>query len=239
MQAYPFFDAYDLPGDKQYLRVALDLADYYLRVQEPEGFWHYDLNPRQKAGIISGGSYNDGAATGGLEMMLVMYHLTRDAKYVARVPRLGQWIFDTQLGQGRVRGWCQQYDLDNRPAAARHFETDTLGQGSAGAMRSRDLVQWEFLPPALLPDRDNGSVLDASGIAALDDQGRPVLFFAKTPAQGSREQWAAVPEDDELLRWRRVDIDLKPGQSGLSFPGTLASVQLPQRALAMYIGQCV
>ena len=205
MQAYPFFDAYDLLGDKKYLRVALDLADYYLRVQEPEGFWHYahivkpdgsarrlelkeangkavcriqdthqtgcfglmlyawrvtgeqkyldaakrcgdyllsiqnengswpdwwipghkhsDPNPRQKAGIISGGSYNDGATTGGLEMMLVMYHLTRDPKYVARVPRLGQWIFDTQLGQGKVRGWCQQYDLDNKPAAARHFET--------------------------------------------------------------------------------------------------------------------
>jgi hypothetical protein len=159
MQAYAFFDAHDLLGDEKYLRVALDLADYYLRVQEPEGFWHFvhvvkpdgsarrlelaeakgravcriqdthqtgcfrlmlyawrvtgdekyltaakrcgdyllsvqndngswpdwwipghkhsDPNPRQKAGIISGGSYNDGATSGGLETMLVMYHLTR------------------------------------------------------------------------------------------------------------------------------------------------------------------
>ena len=218
MQAYPFFEAHDLLGDQKYLRVALDLADYYLRVQEPEGFWHFahvvhpdgsarrlelaeargravcriqdthqtgcfrlmlyawrvtgdekylaaakrcgdyllsiqnengswpdwwipghrhsDPNPRPKAGIISGGSYNDGATTGGLEMMLVMYQLTRDAKYVTRLPRLGQWIFDTQLGQGPVRGWCQQYDLDNRPTAARHFETPVIDpRRSAGSSR--------------------------------------------------------------------------------------------------------
>jgi beta-fructofuranosidase len=546
MQAYPFFDAYDLLGDEKYLRVALDLADYYLRIQEPGGFWHYahvvqpdgsarrlemaeaggravcrmqdthqtgcfrlmlyawrvtgerkyldaakrcgdyvlsiqnengswpdwwipgyrhsDPNPRQKAGVISGGSYNDGATTAGLEMTLVMYHLTCDAKYVARLPQLGQWIFDTQLGRGKVRGWCQQYDLDNKPAAARHFESpvidprtfgrfvaplcawfhvmsgeerymtlmqetvdwiksvenlggwayqyladgtacfslggqvyrhdrpetwpqefpkkhdgiqkftrdnggpgdalhflaawrkgtlkasftgsvklspeeytrarlsaakwvaarkdatgppsqflmqlrtavgrfapeqlaagapphlcgqglhafkvanwfevpwpavrdaassadaiaaqdasrpvfhfrpssqwmndvcgafffkgwhhvffqfnpkaDTWGKGIGwGHARSRDFVHWELLPPALLPNQENGSVLDASGSAALDDHGRPVLFFGRTPPNGAREQWAALPEDDGLIRWRRVDIGLKPGQSGVS-----------------------
>ena len=214
MQAYPFFEAHDLLGDEQYLRVALDLADYYLRIQEPEGFWHFahvvnpdgsarrmemaeangravcriqdthqtgcfrlmlytwrvtgeqkyldaakhcgdyllsiqnengswpdwwipghkhsDPNPRQKAGVISGGSYNDGATSSGLEMMLVMYHLTRDPRYVARLPRLGQWIFDTQLGRRKVRGWCQQYDLENRPAAARHFETAVIDPRTFG-----------------------------------------------------------------------------------------------------------
>ena len=30
--------------------------------------------------------------------------------------------FDTQLGKGDVRGWCQQYKADNTPARARHFE---------------------------------------------------------------------------------------------------------------------
>lgn len=214
MQAYDFFDAHDLLGDEKYLRAALDLADLQLRLQEPEGFWHFahivtpdgavarlelpeakgravcriqdkhqaggfqlllyawrvtgearylaaatrcgdyllsiqnengswpdwwipghrhtDPNPRPKAGVISGGSYNDGATSGGLEMMLVMYHLTRDAKYVARIPRLGQWIFDTQLGRGRVRGWCQQYDLDNRPVAARHFEQPVIDPRTFG-----------------------------------------------------------------------------------------------------------
>lgn len=61
----------------------------------------------------------------------------------------------------------------------------------------------------------NGSVLDASGSAAFDDNGQPMLFFAKTPKKGPREQWAALPEDDELIRWRRVDIGLAPGRSGV------------------------
>jgi len=208
LQAYLYFDAFDILGDRWYLDVALACADHYLKIQEPEGFWHYahivkpdgetvrldnpdfqnravcriqdthqmgafrlllyawgvtgdekylrgakccgdymlsiqnengswpdywipghrhtDPNPRQKAGVISGGSYNDGATSGGVEMMIIMFHLTRDPKYVARFPHLGRWIFDTQFGQGRVRGWCQQYDLANRPAAARHFESPVI-----------------------------------------------------------------------------------------------------------------
>jgi len=206
MQAYLYFDAYDVLGDPNYLRVALDLADYYLRIQEPEGFWHfahlvsssgqakrldhkdapgkavcriqdahqsgcfylmlhawrvtgerkyYDSARRcadylrsienangswpdywipgtalegrtgyapGKAGVLIGCSYNDHATNDPLQMMIVMYHLTKDANYVARVPRIGQWIFDTQLGQGKVRGWCQQYGLDNKPLAGRNFE---------------------------------------------------------------------------------------------------------------------
>jgi len=56
----------------------------------------------------------------------VMYHLTKDPRYVARIPRIGQWIFDTQLGKGKVRGWCQQYGLDNKPHGARHFEMPVI-----------------------------------------------------------------------------------------------------------------
>jgi len=41
MLGYLFFDGYDLLGDEKYRRVALDLADHYLHIQEPEGFWHY------------------------------------------------------------------------------------------------------------------------------------------------------------------------------------------------------
>ena len=208
MLGYLFFDGFDLLGEEKYRRVALDLADHYLRIQELEGFWHYahfvkpdgttsrlemaeakgravcriqdahqsgilnlllyawrvtdekkyfdaakrcgdyllsiqnengswpdywipghqhsEPNPRQKAGAISGGSYNDGATSGGLGIMLTMYHLTGDTKYLARIPALGQWIFDTQLGEGKVRGWCQQYDLRNKPTAARHFESPVI-----------------------------------------------------------------------------------------------------------------
>ncbi len=119
-----------------------------------------------------------------------------------------QWMNDV-CGAFFYQGWHHVFFQFNPKA-------DTWGQGIGwGHTRSRDLVHWELLPPALLPDKENGSVLDASGSAAFDDKGRPVLFFAKTPAKGPREQWAALPEDDDLIRWRRVDIGLKPGQSGV------------------------
>jgi beta-fructofuranosidase len=84
-----------------------------------------------------------------------------------------------------------------------------------GHARSKDLVHWEFLPPALLPDEHNGSRMDASGSAAFDAEGHPVLLFARSPPGRKREQWAALPVDEELIRWKRVDIGLVPGRSGV------------------------
>ena len=45
-----------------------------------------------------------------------------------------------------------------------------------------------------------------------------MLFFGWTPVEypeRPREQWAAMPIDDELIRWRRIDIGLAPGKSGV------------------------
>jgi sucrose-6-phosphate hydrolase SacC (GH32 family) len=102
--------------------------------------------------------------------------------------------------------------------------SDKPGQGAGwGHARSPNLLRWELLPPALLPDAQNGSILDASGCATLDGYGRPLLFFAQTPErfpQKQRQQWAALPEDDTLLHWRRVDLGLTPGQSGI--PSSMA-----------------
>ena len=87
-----------------------------------------------------------------------------------------------------------------------------------GHARSRDLVYWEFLPPALLPSEATGDKGNASGSAAFNAHGTPVLFFGWTPIEypgRPREQWAAVPVDKELIHWRRIDIGLAPGKSGV------------------------
>ena len=87
-----------------------------------------------------------------------------------------------------------------------------------GHARSRDLVYWEFLPPALLPSEATGDRGNASGSAAFNARGKPVLFFGWTPIeypQRPREQWAAMPVDKDLIRWRRIDIGLAPGKGGV------------------------
>ena len=90
--------------------------------------------------------------------------------------------------------------------------------------RSRDLVHWEDLPWALLPMKDRGERRCNSGCVALDDHGRPMIFYTFVPARqdatrlGKREHWGAIPLDDDLIRWRRVkDAPLMAaGMNGVS-----------------------
>lgn len=97
--------------------------------------------------------------------------------------------------------------------------TDNRGEGIGwGHARSPDLVRWEFLPPALLPLKEKNERLIASGSAYIRSDKVPMLFFTHTPygmPQNKREAWGALPVDDDLIAWRRVDIGLQPGKSGV------------------------
>ncbi|MBI4604359.1 MAG: glycoside hydrolase family 32 protein [Planctomycetes bacterium] len=71
-----------------------------------------------------------------------------------------------------------------------------------GHVRSRDLVTWEHLPIALWPSLALGEDHCFSGCAALDGEGQPKIFYTSI---GPREPecWIAVPEDDDLIKWRK------------------------------------
>lgn len=73
-----------------------------------------------------------------------------------------------------------------------------------GHARSRDLVTWEHLPIALWPSLALGEQHCFSGCAWRDATGRPMIFYTSI---GPREPqcWIALPEDDELIRWRKFD----------------------------------
>ena len=129
-----------------------------------------------------------------------------------------QWMNDVH-GAFFHRGWYHVFFQF-------HPGSDECGQNGTGRgigwghARSRDLVRWEVLPPALLPDPRRHEKSLASGSSFVRADGVPMLFFTLTPEGmpgNKREAWGALPQDDddELVNWRRVDLGLRAGESGV------------------------
>ena len=126
--------AYKLTGDMKYFEAARRCADCLLALQSESGGWPdwWDFGNPDKtrdpvsttAGVRLGTSHNDSATTAPTAMMVSMYHMTKDKKYIARLGNLGPFIFATQLGEGKVRGWAEQYDHNGKPARARGYEIE-------------------------------------------------------------------------------------------------------------------
>ncbi len=93
------------------------------------------------------------------------------------------------------------------------FSGDRWGEDYSlwGHARSTDLVHWEDQDWALLPRWDQGERRCNSGCVTLNANGRPMIFYTFVPNRkgvtrlGKREHWAAVAEDDALLRWTRIE----------------------------------
>lgn len=92
-----------------------------------------------------------------------------------------------------------------------------------GHARSRDLVHWEHLPIALVPSADEGESHCYSGCAAINGQGKPLIFYtsvARRPDDDGKlvnirphEQWAAV--SDDWIVWRKYPANpILPPQPG-------------------------
>ena len=133
-----------------------------------------------------------------------------------------QWMNDVH-GAFHHRGWYHVFfqflpwgdDIAAAKAAG-------IGWGHA---RSRDLVHWQFLPPALLPRPEDNARSLASGSSWVRADGVPMLFYTHTPVgfpERKREARGALPLDDDLLTWRTVDLGLAPGHSGV--PADIPSI---------------
>ena len=83
---------------------------------------------------------------------------------------------------------------------------DAWGNMHWAHARSKDLVHWEHLPIALWPSREKGEAHVFSGSAAIGADGKPMLFYTSIGSGkvgGDSDHWAAIPEDDDLIRWKK------------------------------------
>jgi hypothetical protein len=128
-----------MTGDRRAFDAAKACADFVWSIENPNGAWAGKYNVETETpwttgprGAANGSEYNDFATTDALRMMITMYQLTGDEKYLEGpegsrgIAGIGRWMFDTQIGEGDVRGWCQQYGPDDEPVWSRNFEAPVI-----------------------------------------------------------------------------------------------------------------
>ena len=128
VQAHPSFYlayVYRLTGDERYLDAVKRAGEWFVDAQNPNGSWshHYDATEgvgKNALGEPGAGEINDATMNSGIEMMAFMYHMTGEAKYVEAMKRAGDWLIEAQGDE--VPLWAMQYDPENNPQWARHFE---------------------------------------------------------------------------------------------------------------------
>jgi len=141
--------AYKHSKDKKYLESAKKCADVLLKVQRADSGgwpdqWVFPGGRAGSSGVIHGTSHNDCATTSPFVMMVMMYHLTGDAKYVANLHKLGKHIEDANLGVGDVVGWAEQYGDNAKPTRARQYEIEICYPSSVSRSMG-PLLTWLYL----------------------------------------------------------------------------------------------
>jgi len=140
--------AHKLTGDKKYFESARRCADVLLSVQRDSGGWGdqwwFSGRGLGHTGVRLGTSHNDRGTTAPTQIMVVMYHMTKDKKYIEKMGNLGPFIAGTNLGEGNVVGWAQQYHDNGRPARARQYEIE-ICYPSAITRSVGPLLIWLYL----------------------------------------------------------------------------------------------
>ena len=119
-----------LTGDDRYLDAVKRAGEFYIAAQNPNGSWshHFDAQDgvgKNAVGQPQGGELNDAAMNDAIEVMAYIFHLTGEAKYVRAIRRAGDWLVRAQGDP--VPLWADQYDGEDNPAWARHFEPPAYG----------------------------------------------------------------------------------------------------------------
>jgi hypothetical protein len=135
-------------GEERFRRGALKAVAFLRRAQNPNGSWSHHFNlakgyGESAQGHRGGGEFNDECMQTQMNCMLLGYHLTGDSGYLDAVRRAGDWIVAAQLPPPTF-GWADQYDAENRPARARHFEPPACAMRACYYAVRLLLMMWDL-----------------------------------------------------------------------------------------------
>ena len=141
--------AHKVSGQEKYFESARRCADVLLSVQRPGGGWgdqwSFDCSKSGNSGVYHGISFNDRATNAPFSIMVMMYNITKDEKYIANLHKLWPWIVKANLGErDPVVGWGDQYHDDATPARARRYEIE-LPSTYALTRAIGPLLIWHYL----------------------------------------------------------------------------------------------
>ena len=141
--------AHKVSREEKYLRSARRCADLLLSLQRPGGGWgdqwSFNGSASGNTGVYHGISFNDRATNAPFRILVMMYNLTRDRKYIAKLGNLWPWIVKANLGErDEVVGWGDQYNDDASPARARRYEIE-LPSTYALTRAVGPLLIWHYL----------------------------------------------------------------------------------------------
>ena len=190
-----------LTGDATYRRAAIRCAELYIRAQNPNGSWAQKFNLR--TGVPSGLGYgvlNDGATTDPMQIMLLMYHMTHDGKFLAPVVKAGDWLVRVQNQQGGIPGWAEQYDAQDRPCWARSFE-----------------------PPAICvtsTSQATRSLLDMYLLTLDEKYLEPLRFLATWLREHARDKWGFYTDPKTTAPIHGAGYKIVPGGNATALRGS-------------------
>jgi hypothetical protein len=141
--------AYKVTGDKKYFESVKKCADAILLLQRPDSSgwpdqWPFDGAGLGSSGVVHGTSHNDSATTAPFALMVMMYHVTKDKKYVANLHKLGPHLVKTNQGQGDVVGWAEAYADGGKPQRVRQYEIEICYPSSLSRSMGF-LLTWLYL----------------------------------------------------------------------------------------------
>ncbi|MFH1742120.1 MAG: pectate lyase, partial [bacterium] len=120
---------YRLTGKEQYLDAARSVGDLFIEAQNPNGSWSGLYDVELKKGLIAdnhevlqGGEFDDGAIRRPFWSLLLLYHVTKDEKYLSPLVKCADWIINAEIVWPGARGWAAFYDTENNPVQARAHE---------------------------------------------------------------------------------------------------------------------